>query len=179
MLQSGIHTTIAGVLFAFALPYADGKPQSPSTRLEHLLNRPVAWLVMPLFAFSNGMISLTPTLLGNLLNPNTLGIAIGMLVGKPIGIFSSVWIATKAKWGKLPAGLTYAHMLGLGIIGGIGFTMSIFITNLAFGNAAMAAESKIMIMLCSLAAGLLGYGVLTLASTMNVHPTSSSASLAK
>ena len=160
MLRSGVHTSIAGVMFAFALPYADGSEASPSYQLEHALNRPVAWVVMPIFAFANSGIVFSQALLPHLFTRNTLGIAAGLLLGKPLGIISFSLLAIRQGWASLPQSLRKRHLLGLGFLGGIGFTMSTFITVLAFGNSQVADASKIAILAASAAAGLAGFVLL-------------------
>ena len=167
MLLSGVHTSIAGVMFAFALPYANGGPHSPSYRLEHLLNKPVAWLVMPLFAIANSGIVFSANLLPLLASANTLGIVAGLLLGKPLGIFGAVLATIHLGLAKLPNGLNLRHIIGLGILGGIGFTMATFIAVLAFGNSPNAEASKAAILLSSAFAGLIGFSVLRSAHT---HP---------
>jgi NhaA family Na+:H+ antiporter len=167
MLKSGIHATIAGVLLAFAIPYSaqQDDERSPSHRLEHALHMPVAFLILPLFALANTGIVIGSGWTSALASPNSLGILAGLFLGKPIGIvlFSLAMVSTGVC--KLPADLSWRHILGAGILGGIGFTMSIFIANLAFpGQADTVTASKIAILLASLAAGLAGFLWLKLVS---------------
>jgi len=160
MLKSGIHATIAGVLLAFAIPFsarADDE-QSPSHRLEHVLHKPVAFLILPIFALANTGIIINSDWAQSLTSPNSLGIMLGLLIGKPLGIVIFCLIAVSLGVCKLPTGLNWKHIFGAGLLGGIGFTMSIFITNLAFaGNPDVITASKIAIFLASLAAGMVGF----------------------
>ncbi len=165
MLKSGVHATIAGVLLAFAIPFSSRSEDiaSPSHRLEHALHRPVAFLILPLFALANTGIDIPSDWQAGLLSPNSLGIMAGLVLGKPVGILLLSWLAVKLGWCRLPGDLGWRHVLGAGLLGGIGFTMSIFITNLAFaGQADVVTASKIAILAASLAAGMLGFGWLRL-----------------
>jgi NhaA family Na+:H+ antiporter len=160
MLKSGIHATIAGVLLAFAIPFSSRTDDvsSPSHRLEHVLHKPVAFFILPIFALANTAIVIGPDWLNYLGSTNSLGIAAGLILGKPIGIALLSFIAVGIGLCKLPEDLNWRHIIGAGMIGGIGFTMSIFITNLAFaGNATMIDASKIAVLLASVSAGILGY----------------------
>ena len=134
MLQSGVHATIAGVLLAFTIPFTairDDK-KSPSYLLEHFLHKPVAFFVMPIFALANTGIVIGPNWAASLASPNSMGIITGLLVGKVTGIGILSFLAVKLGICRLPLGLTWKHIIGAGFLAGIGFTMSIFITNLAF-----------------------------------------------
>lgn len=167
MYKSGIHATIAGVLLAFAIPFRSRHPEqdSPSHRLEHHLHRPVAFVVLPLFALANTGVLISPNWHETLLNPNSLGIFAGLVLGKPAGIFLACFVAVSIGLCRLPGDITWRQIFGAGCLGGIGFTMSIFITNLAFaGNPSLINESKIAILLSSMSAAALGIGVLYLLS---------------
>lgn len=160
MLKSGVHATIAGVLLAFAIPFKgrgeDGG--SPSHRLEHALHRPVAFLILPVFALANTGIVLGADALHRLAGGNSLGIILGLLTGKPAGITLASLAAVSAGLCRLPLDLGWRHVFGAGLLGGIGFTMSIFITNLAFASQpAEVNASKAAILLASLAAGTAGF----------------------
>ena len=168
-LVSGVHTSIAGVAFAFAFPFADGKADSPSLKLELALNKPVAMFIMPLFAFANSGVAINAALLGQLLSPNSLGIFTGLVIGKPLGIISFSLAAVKLRIARLPDSFLPKHLLGVGFLGGIGFTMSTFITVLAFNGSNDGATAKIAIMLGSLAAGFVGYTVLNLRRVPTQH----------
>jgi Na+:H+ antiporter, NhaA family len=159
MLKSGVHATIAGVLLAFAIPFsakADDE-QSPSHRLELLLNKPVTFVILPIFALANTGIVIGGGWTQNLVTANSLGIFSGLVIGKPLGISLLSWVAVAAGVCKLPVDLKWRHIFGAGVLGGIGFTTSIFITNLAFvGNEETINASKMAILLASLTAGALG-----------------------
>jgi NhaA family Na+:H+ antiporter len=160
MLKSGIHATIAGVLLAFAIPFSakTDDEKSPSHRLEHILHKPVAFIILPLFALANTGIVIGANWTQELTSVNSLGIMSGLLIGKPLGIMLLCFIAVTIGICKLPTGLTWKHIFGAGLLGGIGFTMSIFITNLAFtGNADAITTSKIAVLLASLTAGTIGF----------------------
>jgi NhaA family Na+:H+ antiporter len=159
MLKSGVHATIAGVMLAFAIPFSSrGEGQSsPSHRLENALHKPVAFLILPLFALANTGVVLDASLLTSMIEPNSLGIIGGLVIGKPVGILSCTLLALWLGWCVLPEDLSWHHVLGAGMLGGIGFTMSIFITNLAFSTQAeMIDASKLAVFVASLAAGVLG-----------------------
>lgn len=159
MLKSGVHATIAGVLLAFAIPFSarTDDEQSPSHRLEHFLHRPVAFVILPIFALANTGIVIGSGWLEELMSSNSLGIALGLVVGKPIGILAFSFAAVAAGACRLPADLAWGHICGAGLLGGIGFTMSIFIANLAFpGDAELVNASKMAILAASAGAGGLG-----------------------
>jgi NhaA family Na+:H+ antiporter len=160
MLKSGVHATIAGVILAFAIP-STGKAddsESPSHNLEHFLHNPVAFLILPIFALANTCILLSIEAIQNLNQANELGIIGGLVFGKPIGITLFCFISVTLGICKLPLDLNWKHIFGAGILGGIGFTMSIFITNLAFAsNPAEINGSKMAILFASLTAGTLGF----------------------
>lgn len=160
MLQSGVHATVAGVLLAFALPFGDGSETSPSYKLQHFLHRPVAFGIMPIFALANTGIPLTGRWIENLAAPNSLGVFAGLFFGKPLGIFMAAFLAVKAGLSQLSADLAWKHILGAGFLGGIGFTMSIFITLLAFTDPGIVQSTKISILLTSLLAGVAGFLIL-------------------
>jgi NhaA family Na+:H+ antiporter len=167
MLRSGIHATIAGVLLAFAIPFSAKAEdeESPSHRLEHFLHKPVAFLILPIFALANTGIVIGSGWLQELASANSAGIIGGLVLGKPLGITLLSFLAVAIGLCRLPNDLKWRHIFGAGLLGGIGFTMSIFITNLAFAEqAAIINASKMAILVASLAAGALGYGWLRLCS---------------
>jgi Na+:H+ antiporter, NhaA family len=160
MLKSGVHATIAGVLLAFAIPFSakQDDEHSPSHRLEHVLHKPVAFLILPIFALANTGIVIGSDWAGALASSNSLGILAGLVVGKPLGITLLCFAAVAVGLCKLPLDLKWRHIFGAGLLGGIGFTMSIFITNLAFtGEADLVNASKMAILLASLTSGLIGF----------------------
>lgn len=160
MLKSGVHATIAGVLLAFAIPFSakqDDK-KSPSHRLEHFLHKPVAFLILPIFALANTGIVIGSGWAQDLTNTNSVGIIGGLVLGKPLGIMLLSFVTVALGISRLPLDLNWRHIFGAGLLGGIGFTMSIFITNLAFvGNSEMINASKMAILLASLTAGTIGF----------------------
>jgi NhaA family Na+:H+ antiporter len=161
MLKSGVHATIAGVLLGFAIPLSlsETDETSPAHRLEHFLHKPVAFLILPVFALANTGILVGADWHQSLTESNSLGILVGLVAGKPIGITLASFAAVAAGVCRLPLDLNWKHIFGAGLLGGIGFTMSIFITNLAFtGEASVINASKMAILLASLTAGALGYG---------------------
>jgi Na+:H+ antiporter, NhaA family len=160
LLKSGVHATMAGVLLAFAIPFARGDEDSPSFKLQHLLHRPVAFIIMPLFALANTGIGLTGNWNEGLAISNSLGIFSGLFVGKPLGIVLFSFLAVKMGLSELPSDVFWKHIIGAGFLGGVGFTMSIFITFLAFDNAELVQSSKISILLSSLMAGVVGFLIL-------------------
>jgi NhaA family Na+:H+ antiporter len=160
MLKSGVHATIAGVLLAFAIPFTgkEEDAESPSHRLEHVLHKPVAFIILPIFALANTGIVLGADALGSLTANNSVGIISGLLIGKPVGITLLSFIAVSIGICRLPLDLNWKHVFGAGLLGGIGFTMSIFITNLAFaGESDVINNSKMAILLASLTAGTIGF----------------------
>jgi NhaA family Na+:H+ antiporter len=165
MLHSGIHATITGVLLAFAIPFGNGSEKSPSYILQHLLHRPVAFFILPLFALANTSLPIAANWYQTLLMSNSVGICLGLLVGKPVGILSFSYLSIKLKLAALPDEINFRQLLGAGFLGGIGFTMSIFITLLAFEQNAIIEQSKIAVMVSSVIAGLIGFLVLKLAKT--------------
>jgi NhaA family Na+:H+ antiporter len=160
LLQSGVHATLAGVALAFAIPFSarSEDEESPSHRLENFLHKPVAFAVMPIFALANAGILVDAGWLQALASPNGLGIFAGLLVGKPVGIALATFVAVAIGLCALPGDLRWPHVVGAGILGGIGFTMSIFIANLAFaGQAEVVNASKVAILAASALAGALGF----------------------
>ena len=159
MLKSGVHATIAGVMLAFAIPFwsRSEEEDSPSHRLENVLHKPVAFLILPLFALANTGVVLDATLWSAMAEPNALGIIGGLVIGKPVGILLLAMLAITLGLCAMPQGLNWRHLLGAGMLGGIGFTMSIFITNLAFGaQPEMVDAAKLAVFSGSLLAGVIG-----------------------
>ncbi len=158
--HSGIHATIAGVLVAMTIPTNDTDVESPLERLEHALSKPVNFLIIPLFAFANTNITLESEMIGGLTSSLGLGISLGLLLGKPVGILLTSYLCTKLKLSSLPEGSTWRHVLGVGLLAGIGFTMSIFIAILSFNDPLSISEAKLSILITSLLAGIIGFMVL-------------------
>jgi len=179
MLKSGVHATIAGVLLAFTIPFTHKEDDldSPSHRLEHYLHKPVAFLILPIFALANTGIIVGGDWVNELASSNSLGIIFGLVTGKPIGITLLAFLAVTIGICRLPLDLNWKHIFGAGLLGGIGFTMSIFITNLAFIGgepgfiASTVNSSKMAILLASLTAGTAGFIWLKLLGQPNVDDT--------
>jgi len=167
MLQSGVHATVAGVLLAFALPFGDGSETSPSYKLQHFLHKPVAFGIMPIFALANTGIVFSGKWLEGLTTPNSLGVLAGLFIGKPLGILSASFIAVKMGLSQLSEDLSWKHIIGAGFLGGIGFTMSIFVTLLAFSDPEVIQSTKIIILFSSLLAGLTGFVILSRHASSN------------
>ncbi|MDP1725850.1 MAG: Na+/H+ antiporter NhaA [Bacteroidota bacterium] len=157
MLNSGVHATITGVLLAFAIPFGNGGEKSPSYILQRFLHKPVAFLILPLFAIANTCISVGDSWQSSLEQTNSLGIIAGLVIGKPLGIWLFSFIGVGLGICILPTDLKWKNIIGAGFLGGIGFTMSIFITILAFDNAEMVNSSKIAIIIASFIAGTIGF----------------------
>lgn len=157
MQQSGVHPTITGVLLAFAIPFGSGGKKSPSYILQHVLHKPVAFLILPLFALANTCIPIQSDWQEGLVQANSLGIMAGLLIGKPVGIVLFGFIGVALGLCALPEDIQWKHIVGIGLLGGIGFTMSIFITLLAFDSAEYITQSKMAVLIASLVAGTFGY----------------------
>jgi len=140
ILKSGIHATIAGVLLAFAIPFTKHET-NPSLKLQHILHKPVAYLILPLFAIANTGLVINSDNISSITSANSLGIIFGLVLGKPLGITLFSLAGIKLKLCNLPASIGIKHISGAGMLGGIGFTMSIFIANLAFSDNLMIQHS--------------------------------------
>jgi NhaA family Na+:H+ antiporter len=161
MHASGVHATIAGVLLGFVMPVGKaGDPDfsdSPLETLERALKPWVTWLVMPLFALANAGVALAGMTASSLGEPVALGVALGLLFGKPVGIVGLSWILVRVGWAKLPRGAGWAHMVGVGMIAGIGFTVALFVASLSFrGGDGLEPLAKIGILTASTASALVG-----------------------
>jgi NhaA family Na+:H+ antiporter len=160
--HSGIHATIAGVLTALTLPTTPDASESPLEKLEHMLAKPVNFLIMPIFAIANTNITFEAGMVEGLASNLGFGIVLGLFLGKPIGIFLMSWLSVKLKIAELPAGSNWTHVLGLGLLGGIGFTMSIFIALLSFESVLFQNEAKFAVLMASVLSGICGYALLSL-----------------
>lgn len=158
--HSGIHATIAGVLTAFTIPTNETDKTSPLERLEHLLVRPVNYLIMPIFAIANTNIKFESEMLNNVTSGLSIAIICGLVLGKPLGILSFSWLSVKLKLSKLPHQTNWSQIGGLGLLGGIGFTMSIFIALLSFNEVEYQTQAKFSILIASISAGVLGFVIL-------------------
>lgn len=157
MLNSGVHATITGVLLAFVIPFGDGSKKNISYKLQHLLHQPVAFVILPLFALANTCIVLNSNWHEGLSHMNSIGIILGLFIGKPIGIWLFSYLSVLLGIGILPKSLNWYTLFGAAILGGIGFTMSIFISLLAFNNNEDIINSKIAIVIASTLAAITGF----------------------
>ena len=162
MLNSGVHATITGVLLAFVIPFGDGTKQNISYKLQHFLHNPVAFIILPLFALANTCIIINSNWYEGLTHTNSIGIILGLIIGKPLGIGLLSYLGVALGLCVLPKGLQWKNILGAGILGGIGFTMSIFITLLAFDTDSDIVNSKIAILIASFIAAITGFVILKL-----------------
>ena len=157
MLHSGVHSTLAGILLAFTIPFGKGEKTSLSYKTQDWLHKPVSLIILPLFALANTAIVFAAGWDTGLASAGSLGIFGGLIVGKPVGIIFFSFLTVYFGLSALPGGVKWKEVLGIGFLAGIGFTMSIFITLLAFNDGALIRESKISILLASLVSGILGY----------------------
>lgn len=162
VLESGIHATLAGVALALTIPLRADEP-SPLHRLEHALHKPVAFGVTPVFGFANAGLSFAGVGLSTLLDPVPLGVALGLFLGKQMGVFGVAYGLIRLGWARPPAGASLAQLYGVAVLCGVGFTMSLFIGGLAFGDPKLIDETKIGVLAGSLASALLGLLILRLA----------------
>lgn len=158
--HSGIHATIAGVLTAMTLPTTDDDKESPLEKLEHALTIPVSFFIVPIFALANTNIRFEDGMVEGLFTNLGMGIILGLVLGKPIGIMLISWLSVKLKLSQLPDRAGWTHILGVGLLAGIGFTMSIFIAILSFDNPLLVQEAKFSILVGSVISGLSGYLIL-------------------
>ena len=157
MYLSGIHPTITGVLLAFAIPFSRGDKSSPSHILQHRLHKIVAFIILPIFALANTAILIPADFTSAIFNSNSYGIILGLIAGKPLGIFLFSLIGISLGLCALPKEIKKIHLIGIGLLAGIGFTMSIFITLLAFSSNVVIVNSKLSVLIASVAAGFLGF----------------------
>ena len=161
----GVHATIAGVLTAFFLPTTPDEKESPLEKLEHLLTKPVNFIIMPIFALANTNIRFESEMTNGIFGGLSMGIILGLCLGKPIGITLMSYLAVKLKISELPKDTRWAQVVGLGLLAGIGFTMSIFIALLSFDNLEFQTQAKFSILMASLISGILGYTALKFLSS--------------
>lgn len=169
VLKSGVHATLAGVIVGFFIPRRVPEGTSPAESLEHVLHPWVAYAILPLFAFANAGVSLAGVTFAGLTSMLPLGIIAGLFIGKPVGIGLFCWLALKLKWAHLPQGVTGKQIAAVGVLCGIGFTMSIFIATLAFGEVTpeLIDWAKLGILTGSLLSAVVGYCLLR--PTLTVH----------
>ena len=162
VLKSGVHATLAGVIIGFMIPLKERDGKSPAKQLEHILHPWVSFLILPLFAFANAGVSLKGVTLEGLTSLLPLGIIAGLFIGKPVGISAFCWLALKLKWATLPEGTSMRQIMAVGILCGIGFTMSIFIASLAFASVEpeLINWAKLSILIGSVFSAVTGYLIL-------------------
>jgi NhaA family Na+:H+ antiporter len=160
-LKSGIHATMAGVLLAVTIPaHGSARAESLLWRFEHALLPWNKYVIMPIFALANAGVVLNAGAARALVNPISLGVICGLVIGKPLGIVFFSWLSTRSRIARMPDGIVWRQILGVGILGGIGFTMSLFIANLAFGDRPTPEIAKVGILAASIVSGIAGAGVL-------------------
>ncbi|MFM8995870.1 MAG: Na+/H+ antiporter NhaA [Bacteroidota bacterium] len=164
MLHSGVHATLAGVILAFALPFKSGKPNTLSYRVEHKIQWPVTYIILPLFALANTAIAIPADTSAITTHPASLGIFFGLVLGKPLGIVLASLIAVKLGIASLSQSINLRKLIGAGILGGIGFTMAIFVDNLAFSETHLIDLGKVSILIASTTCAPLGFVLLKLKS---------------
>jgi len=160
VLKSGVHATLAGVLVALIIPMRDKRGESPLERAEHALFPWVSFFIMPLFAFANAGVSLTGLALSDFLAPLPLGIALGLFIGKQLGVMSFTWLSVRAGLCRLPDGMTWRHTYGVACLTGIGFTMSLFIGTLAFDTPEQLNAVRLGVLMASACSAVVGVFVL-------------------
>lgn len=160
VLKSGVHATLAGVITAFLIPLTDKWGKSPLHALEHGLSPYVLFFIVPVFAFANAGVSLEGIEIADMMAPLPLGIALGLIIGKQIGVFGMTWATVKLGFARLPHGVTWLHIYGLSCLAGIGFTMSLFIGSLSFGDPELMNAVRLGVLSGSLVSGVVGYAVL-------------------
>ncbi|MCZ2101224.1 MAG: Na+/H+ antiporter NhaA [Chitinophagales bacterium] len=156
MLHSGVHATISGVLLALTIPLNNGSEKSPSHILESILHRPVPFIILPLFALANTAIIIEGEVSEIFQHNYGIGIALGLVIGKPVGIFLFSYLSSLLGWSKLPSSINWKNLFAVGILGGIGYTMSIFVALLAFDDHHVIDNSKLAILISSSVAAILG-----------------------
>ncbi|WP_434288092.1 Na+/H+ antiporter NhaA [Celeribacter sp. SCSIO 80788] len=170
VLKSGVHATLAGVITAFFIPMKDKWGKSPLHALENALSPYVFFLIVPIFAFANAGVVLTGVTLADVFSPLPLGIALGLILGKQIGVFGMTWLLVKFGVAKKPFGATWLHIYGVAALAGIGFTMSLFIGGLSFEDAFHMNEVRIGVLSGSVISAIIGFTVLKLAPTATDKP---------
>lgn len=172
VLKSGVHATLAGVIIGFLIPLKEQNGKSPAKQLEHILHPWVAFMILPLFAFANAGVSLKGVTLEGLTGMLPLGIIAGLFIGKPLGISLFCWLAVKLKLASLPNGTTFRQIMAVGVLCGIGFTMSIFISTLAFASVdpELIVWAKLGILTGSLLAAFVGYTLLRVKLSGEAQP---------
>lgn len=164
VLKSGVHATLAGVALAFAIPLRaqNGRGESPLRQLEHALHPWVTFLILPVFAFANAGVSFADMSVEEFLGPVPMGIALGLFLGKQLGVFGFIWLSVKLRLARLPDNVTWSGVYGMSVLAGIGFTMSLFIDSLAYETDPdhYASADKMAVLVASVASAVLGYLIL-------------------
>ena len=164
VLKSGVHATLAGVVTAFLIPIKDKFGKSPLHSLEHGLTPYVLYMIVPIFAFANAGVVLKGLTFSDLLAPLPLGIALGLIVGKQVGVFGVTFLMVKSGLARMPAGANWMHIYGIACLAGIGFTMSLFIGSLSYADPALMNEVRLGVLSGSAISAVLGYSALILAA---------------
>lgn len=175
VLKSGVHATLAGVVTAFCIPLTDKWGKSPLHSLEHGLTPYVLYLIIPIFAFANAGVVLQGMTFADLLAPLPLGIALGLIAGKQLGVFGITYVMVKSGMSRMPHGANWMHIYGVACLAGIGFTMSLFIGSLSFSDAAMMNQVRLGVLSGSAISALLGAGALLLAGREKEEPQTEAA----
>jgi NhaA family Na+:H+ antiporter len=167
VLKSGVHATLAGVITAFAIPLEveDESGRSLLKHLEHLLHPWVAFMVLPMFAFANAGISFAGISLASFVEPVTLGIALGLVVGKQLGVFLPLWLCIRSGIAQMPKDANWAQLYAVATLCGVGFTMSLFIGGLAFELSEFKAPVRLGVLTGSIVSGVLGFALLRFGPT--------------
>jgi Na+:H+ antiporter, NhaA family len=169
VLRSGVHPTLSGVALAFAIPLRGNRGAPMLEQLEEALHPYVKWLILPLFAFANAGVTFHGFSMETLLQPLPLAIAAGLVLGKPLGIFGMTAVVVKTGWSRLPTNCTFAHMLGAACLGGIGFTMSLFIGMLAFSRETELAGVRLGVLCGSVISAVIGFIILRAVTAVQVE----------
>ncbi len=175
VLKSGVHATLAGVVTAFLIPLRDVWGKSPLHSLEHGLHPYVLFFIVPVFAFANAGVVLSGLSLSDFLAPLPLGIALGLIVGKQLGVFGITWLVVKSGIASLPHGANWMHIYGVSCLAGIGFTMSLFIGGLSFADAELMNQVRLGVLSGSLVSAIVGFTVLYLAGSTEENEVNSDA----
>jgi Na+:H+ antiporter, NhaA family len=166
-LFKGFFDRIAGVLLAFVIPFHNDGEENVSYKLQHFLHKPVAFIIVPIFALVNTAILIPSNVMGSLASSNSLGIILGLAAGKLIGIFTVPFLLVKAGMASLQEGVTWKNLVGIGLLGGIGFTMSMCISNLAFTDEDLVSTSKLSILIASTFSAIAGLTVFLISKRNN------------
>ncbi len=167
VLKSGVHATLAGVITAFLIPLKDKWGKSPLHALEHALEPYVLYFIVPVFAFANAGVVLAGLSFSDLLAPLPLGIALGLIVGKQLGVFGITFAMVKLGLARMPSGANWLHIYGIACLAGIGFTMSLFIGSLSFSSPELMNDVRLGVLAGSIVSGVLGFVVLKIASKVD------------